>query len=153
MEVSRRGLVSELQLPVYATVTATQNPSYVCDLHHSSWQCQILNPLSKARDQTHNLMVPSRICFCCAMMGTPWSSEFVNSLVSLLWTCLIFCFFLSHTSWFSSHWNLSIFLNLLINCHTIVHSIPLYSCEAGSSTLSPFLGLMILVFPPHLQSF
>ena len=26
-----------------------------------SWQCRILNPLSKARDQTHNLMVPSRI--------------------------------------------------------------------------------------------
>ena len=26
-------------------------------LHHSSQQCQILNPLTKARDQTHNLMV------------------------------------------------------------------------------------------------
>ena len=25
-------------------------PSYVCHLHHSSWQCQILNPLSEARD-------------------------------------------------------------------------------------------------------
>ena len=35
------------------------------------WQCQILNPLSKARDQTHNFMVPSRICLHCATMGTP----------------------------------------------------------------------------------
>uniref|UniRef100_A0A8D1MFT3 dynamin GTPase n=1 Tax=Sus scrofa TaxID=9823 RepID=A0A8D1MFT3_PIG len=35
----------------------------VCDLHHSSRQRQILNPLSKARDQTRNLMVPSRIRF------------------------------------------------------------------------------------------
>ena len=33
-------------------------------------QHQILNPLSKARDRTHNLMVPSRIRFCHAMMGT-----------------------------------------------------------------------------------
>jgi len=28
-------------------------------LYHSSQQLQILNPLSKARDQTPNLMVPS----------------------------------------------------------------------------------------------
>ena len=25
-------------------------------LHHSSWQCQILNPLSRARDQAHILI-------------------------------------------------------------------------------------------------
>ena len=30
--------------------TATPDPSRVCDLHHSSGQCQILNPLSEARD-------------------------------------------------------------------------------------------------------
>ena len=30
-------------------------------LRHSSWQCQILNPLCEARDQTWNLMVPHRI--------------------------------------------------------------------------------------------
>ena len=30
----------------------------------SSWQHQILNPLSEARDRTCNLMVPSRIRFC-----------------------------------------------------------------------------------------
>ena len=35
--------------------------SKICDLYHSSRQCQMLNPLSKARDQTRNLMVPSRI--------------------------------------------------------------------------------------------
>ena len=37
------------------------DPSHVCDLHYSSWQHQILNPLSKATDWTHNLMVPSWI--------------------------------------------------------------------------------------------
>ena len=30
-------------------------------LYHSSWQCQRLNPLSKAKDRTHNLMVPGQI--------------------------------------------------------------------------------------------
>ena len=34
-------------------------------------QHQILKPLSEVRDRTLNLMVPSRICFHCAMMGTP----------------------------------------------------------------------------------
>ena len=38
---------------------------------HSSWQCQIHNPLSEARNRTHNLMVPSQICFCCTKTGTP----------------------------------------------------------------------------------
>ena len=47
------------------------DPSLVCDLHHSSWQHQILNPLSKARDQTRNPMVLSQICFRCATTGTP----------------------------------------------------------------------------------
>ena len=47
---------SELQLPAYTTATATQDPSHVFDLHHSSWQHWILNPLSKARDRTHVLM-------------------------------------------------------------------------------------------------
>ena len=38
---------------------------------NSSQQCQILNPLSKTRDQTRNVMVPGRIRFCCATTGTP----------------------------------------------------------------------------------
>ena len=33
----------------------------VCDLYHSSWQHQILNPLSEAMDRTCNLMDPSRV--------------------------------------------------------------------------------------------
>ena len=33
------------------------------NLHHSSWQCWILNLLSEARDRTCNLMVPSQIHF------------------------------------------------------------------------------------------
>ena len=56
MEVPNLGVKLELQLPVYTTATATQDPSHICDLHHSSWQCWIPDPLSKARDRTCILM-------------------------------------------------------------------------------------------------
>ena len=55
----------ELQLPAYATTMAMQDPSCICN--------QILNPLSEARDRTHNLMVTSQIHFCCATTGTSGS--------------------------------------------------------------------------------
>ena len=56
MEAPRLGIELELQLPDIDTATATWGPSCICDLRHSSWQCQILNPLSEARDQTRILM-------------------------------------------------------------------------------------------------
>ena len=39
--------------------------------HHSSWQDQILKPLSKGRDRTHILMDISWGRYCWATMGTP----------------------------------------------------------------------------------
>ena len=57
MEVPRLGVESELQLPAYTTATAMQDLSCICNLHHSSWQGWIFIKLSKARDQTHILMV------------------------------------------------------------------------------------------------
>ena len=71
MEVPRLGVKSELQLPAFARATATGDPSRICDLHYSSWQRWILNPLSEARDQTRNLVVPSWIRFLCATTGIP----------------------------------------------------------------------------------
>ena len=71
MEVPRLGVESELQPPASARATATPDPSHVCDLYHSSRQCQILDLLSEARDGTRSLTVPSWIHFCCAMTGTP----------------------------------------------------------------------------------
>ena len=50
MEVPRLGVTLEVQLPAYTTVTATQDPSHICDLHHSSRKHRILDPLSEARD-------------------------------------------------------------------------------------------------------
>ena len=71
MEVLGLGVKSELQLPTYTTATAMPDPSCVSDLHHSSRQCQILNPLNKARDQTCVIMDTSQICFHWATIGAP----------------------------------------------------------------------------------
>ena len=60
VEVPRLGVQSELQLRAYARATAMPDPSHVCDLHHSSQQHWILNPLRKARDGT------------CILMETSW---------------------------------------------------------------------------------
>ena len=61
MEVPSLRIESELHLLVYTIATETEDLSCVCNLHHSSWQHWILNPLREARDRTRNLMVPSRI--------------------------------------------------------------------------------------------
>ena len=53
MEFPRLKVQSELWQLTYVTATETQDPSCFCDLHHSSRQCWVLNPLSKARDRTH----------------------------------------------------------------------------------------------------
>ena len=51
--------------------TATWDPSHVCGLPHSSRQCQILKPLSEARDRTFILVDASQIHFRWAVTGTP----------------------------------------------------------------------------------
>ena len=62
MQVPRLGVQSEeLQLPAYTTATATLDLSHICDLHRSSQQHQILNPLSEARNGICVLMDASRV--------------------------------------------------------------------------------------------
>ena len=61
MIVPRLGVESELQLPAYTTATATRDLSRDFDLHHSPWQCRILNPLSEARVRTCILMDPTHV--------------------------------------------------------------------------------------------
>ena len=51
-EVPEPGVELELQLQAYATATAIPDPNLICNLHRDSRQCQILNPLGKASDQT-----------------------------------------------------------------------------------------------------
>ena len=45
--------------------------SHVCDLHHSSRQCQMFNPVSGARDRTCVFMDTSQVCFHWATRATP----------------------------------------------------------------------------------
>ena len=52
--------------------------------NHSWWQRRILNPLSKARDQTCDLMYTSQIHFCWATTGTPGSVFLFLHFSSLL---------------------------------------------------------------------
>ena len=73
VEIPRLGVLSELQLQVYITATTMPDPGLgVCTLHHSSQRALSLTPLSEARYPTRNRMVPNRIHFRCATMGTPW---------------------------------------------------------------------------------
>ena len=61
MEVPRLVIESELQLLAYPAAAAIWDLS-IFDLHHSSWQHWILNPMSEARDKTHILMDPCLVC-------------------------------------------------------------------------------------------
>ena len=65
VEVPRLGVQSELYLLAYTTAIATGDPSHICNLHHSSQQHQILNPLSETSETMNGvLMDASQICFC-----------------------------------------------------------------------------------------
>ena len=70
-EVPRLGAELELQLQPPTITTAMPDPSQVCNLHHSSHQCWILNPLSEAKDQTCVPMDISRVCYHWATAGNP----------------------------------------------------------------------------------
>ena len=83
MEV-RLGVQSELQFP---TATATWDPSQVCDLYHSSWQCRILNPLSEVRDPTHILMDTSQVRNPLSHSGNPRDQSLLFNLI-FLWNTL-----------------------------------------------------------------
>ena len=61
----------------YTTARATWDLSSICDLHHSLWQCQILNTLSEARVRTHILMDTSRVFNLLSHNGNSKSSVFL----------------------------------------------------------------------------
>ena len=82
MEVTGLGVKSELQLPAYTTVTAMPDLSRLCDLHCSSQQDRILNPLREARDQICVLMGTSWVNYHWAKMGTPTSHNFWDNLMA-----------------------------------------------------------------------
>ena len=64
VEVPRLRVELQLQLQASIMATAMSDLSYVCDLHHSSQQHQVLNSLSEVRDGIHVLMNPHRVLYC-----------------------------------------------------------------------------------------
>ena len=68
----------------YTKATAMPDLSCVCDLHHSSQQRQILNPLREVRDQTCVLMGTDQIHFHWATMVTLFMI-----LLMIISTCVI----------------------------------------------------------------
>jgi len=53
MEIPGLGIELEGQVTAYTTATTTPDLSFICELHHSLQERQILNPLSEVRDQIH----------------------------------------------------------------------------------------------------
>jgi len=49
------GVQFKLQMAAYTIAMPMPDQSHICEIHHSLWQCWILNQLSEARDQTYNL--------------------------------------------------------------------------------------------------
>ena len=91
MEVPKLGVELELQLPAYTTARATPDLSCICDIQHSSRQHQILNPLSRARDQTHVFIDTSWVPHHWATMGMPTVESRNNPIVHWLVNKLAKC--------------------------------------------------------------
>ena len=143
MDIPRLGVKSELELWAYAAVTATSNPSHVCNLYHSSWICWILNPLSEAKDQIHLLMDTSQIRFPCATVGTP--GTLISNLILIKARVISYmlqhfknCEYCSHISWGNSMWNRIWVLVHSVTCD--IESIQNYFLR--KSLTSPDCGLM-----------
>ena len=69
--VPRLGVESELELPAYTTASATWDPSHVCNLHHSSWEYWILNPLIEPGIKPASSWILVGFVNHWAMMGIP----------------------------------------------------------------------------------
>ena len=90
-EIPRLEAEAELQLPAYTTAAAP-DMSHICNLHHSLWQHQVLNPLNKVSDQTRILMDPTLGPW--AMTGTLFSPRLtgvLGSLTDLLCLSFLIC--------------------------------------------------------------
>ena len=66
-----RGLIGAVAASLCQSHSNARSEPRLQPTPHCSRQCQILNLLRKARDQTPNLMVPSQIRFHCTTTGTP----------------------------------------------------------------------------------
>ena len=81
------GVKLKLQLMTYTAATATAVPdlSSVYDLHHSAWQCQILNPVSRPRDRTCILKDTSWV----RPSEPPWEFPDITFLIKYLFSSVL----------------------------------------------------------------
>ena len=129
VEVPRLGAELELWVPIYATATAMWDPSHVWDLHHSSQQCQIPNPLSEARPGIEPSCLWMSVGF---IMAEPW-----QELLSL---------FSFSFSWYHRMWS--------IFSHAYLPSVCLCVCVCVVSikVFVPFLHWIICFLAKKLNS-
>ena len=81
---SRLGVKLELQLLVHTTATAVPDPSHICILHHSSWQCWILNHWESPGIESASSWILIGFVDHWATKGTPHKANFmVNICFSL----------------------------------------------------------------------
>ena len=125
LEVPRLGVESELQLPAYTTATATLEPRHICDLRGSLWQCQILNPLSEARDRALILMDTSQVLNPLTHSGNSCETLFFNrSALSCIRHCLSLSFFLIFHLWYMEFPRLGVELELQLPAYTTATATP-----------------------------
>ena len=113
------GVELELQLPAYTTARAMLDLSRSWNLHCSLQQCQILNPLSKARDQTG--ILTDTVWFLTYLSYNENSSQVhFGEFPPLDCFATLLLFFLLHGSCF---WQLTVYI---------------YSCSIASLIAQPF---------------
>ena len=113
------------QLLVCIATSAIPDPSCFCNLHSSLRQCQILNPLSEARNQTHILTHYVRFLTHCATMGTPFILFYFILFYFILFYFILFFFILFYfiLFYFILFYFISLILRLLLEPETLKHLI------------------------------
>ena len=92
-----------IELKLLAYTIAMPYPSCVSDLHWSSWQCWILNPLNEAKNQSCVFMDTNQVHYHWATKGTPFFFNMLSCVscfhileIKSLVSCLI-CKYFSHS--------------------------------------------------------
>ena len=117
----------------------------ICDLHHSSQQRWILNPLSGARDRTCILMDTSQVHYCWAKMGTPMVVLICIFLMtydspsSHMLVCHLYVFFHEVSAPVFCHFKIRLFTFLLLSFNSSFYI--LVSVEV----FDPFLNWIVFV--------
>ena len=159
-----RGRMGAAAAGLHHTI-ATQDPRCVSDLHHSSWQRQILNLLSKTRDRTHDLTVPSQIHFRCATMGTPGVSihNKIITIISLVticyhtkllyYSCLYSPYYAFHPVIYFVTGSLYLLISLIYFTHPPTLSPPPTSClfSLSMSRLCYICSFVLFFQIPHIS--